>query len=481
MNKYLLPLLILLVLLFAAFDASAGDFYEIIVAADNRGVNAYNVPRGRNLGILYNGYTDDNVAYAEEISGWFPLTLTDDFSVYIHEKTAEAAWPEHPDEMSFTEWGKQLPCSAFIGQLIEDGAVMRSKPDKRSRAVARHAAGSQFLVWGEFGAYYYVTNKDTGYNSCSGFISQSSILKMCDLNYEAANHWWNSKNTPCVDHRTVHCEAGGVFASDSAVRISERERGFFRDGDTADIVAYLPNGWVQLVDGSFLDGRYLDAEGNHSPEKTAVIKTSKVLNRLNVRYDASHDAGISAKLCSGVRVEVISETEDWAVICLVGQKPINENGRTGVAIGGLVQKKYLASAGTSVPDGTVRARALMALEDDAYREKAVCAGEGTIVSVIGTDDSAYHGHDRLLLRMEDGTQFWIDHTGEQLEPISYPDVKVKTSTKATLRSAPKADAEALMTLRSGTRVQVLLRGESWTMVKYQDKTGYIYSKYLKFP
>ena len=89
--------------------------------------------------------------------------------------------------------------------------------------------------------------------------------------------------------------------------------------------------------------------------------------------------------------------------------------------------------------------------------------------------------DSLLILGDDGTLFWMEHQGGQLEPVSYPDVKVKTSTQTALRSAPKSDSKALMTLRSGVKVQVLLRGEAWTMVKYQDTTGYVMSKHLKFP
>ena len=43
------------------------------------------------------------------------------------------------------------------------------------------------------------------------------------------------------------------------------------------------------------------------------------------------------------------------------------------------------------------------------------------------------------------------------------------------------DAEEILTLNQGTGVEVLLRGENWTIVKYRDQVGYVMSRYLQFP
>ncbi len=43
------------------------------------------------------------------------------------------------------------------------------------------------------------------------------------------------------------------------------------------------------------------------------------------------------------------------------------------------------------------------------------------------------------------------------------------------------EAKALRTLDKGTKVEVLLRGEGWTIVKYKNETGYVMSRYLQFP
>ncbi|MBR6810354.1 MAG: SH3 domain-containing protein, partial [Clostridia bacterium] len=58
---------------------------------------------------------------------------------------------------------------------------------------------------------------------------------------------------------------------------------------------------------------------------------------------------------------------------------------------------------------------------------------------------------------------------------------VRTNASVRMREKPNKEADALRTLSSGTKVEVLLRGEGWTMVKYKDQTGYVMSRYLNFP
>ena len=452
-------------------SASAGDFYEITIAAEGGGVQLYTVPRGRAAGLLYNGYLDDDVDDEKEQNGWFPLSLTDEYTLYVHEATATKLAPDTEDPR---QRERLRPCSAFVGQVIENNAVMRAKPDKRSRLIARHAAGSQFIVWGEFGAYYLVETGSSDLNR--GFIPQSSIVKMRGLTYTESRPW-NRKDGPVVDRRTVYCEAGGVPASDSAAGISEIVRTVYRNGETVSVIAYLPNGWAQLQDGSFIHTRYLDPQGDHSPAKTALIKPTTVLNRLNVRVEASANGTIYAKLCSGVEVEIVSETEDWAVISLVGPATAAGIDAGILCVRGCVQKKYLTEPGNKAPDGTVKATAVSDLRDDGR----LCAPKGSTVTVLGTDDGWYRDGDRLLIRGEDGALFWINHSGNQLEPVAYPEVSVKTREKARMRGLPDDKAETVVTLRRGVRVQVLLRGERWTMVSYDGQKGYVESRFLRFP
>ena len=60
-------------------------------------------------------------------------------------------------------------------------------------------------------------------------------------------------------------------------------------------------------------------------------------------------------------------------------------------------------------------------------------------------------------------------------------VLAKTTSSVKLREAPGKTAVVSRTLSKGERVEVLLRGEGWTLVKYKNQTGYVMSRYLQFP
>ena len=59
--------------------------------------------------------------------------------------------------------------------------------------------------------------------------------------------------------------------------------------------------------------------------------------------------------------------------------------------------------------------------------------------------------------------------------------KAKAASNVRMREKPSKEAKSLRTLEAGTKVEVLLRGEGWTIVKYKNQTGYVMSRYLQFP
>ena len=59
--------------------------------------------------------------------------------------------------------------------------------------------------------------------------------------------------------------------------------------------------------------------------------------------------------------------------------------------------------------------------------------------------------------------------------------RLNVRSQARLRKAPNPDAEVIRWLKAKAKVEVLLRGELWTMVRYQNETGYIMSWHLSFP
>ena len=52
--------------------------------------------------------------------------------------------------------------------------------------------------------------------------------------------------------------------------------------------------------------------------------------------------------------------------------------------------------------------------------------------------------------------------------------------KLNLRETPSTDGTVLAQLDNGTEVEVLIKGSTWTLVNYQDSTGYLLNDYLTF-
>lgn len=61
---------------------------------------------------------------------------------------------------------------------------------------------------------------------------------------------------------------------------------------------------------------------------------------------------------------------------------------------------------------------------------------------------------------------------------TYHPTYVIKGTQVNFRRTPTVDAHILKTMNEGTAVKVLGREEKWTLVKYGDKKGWVYSEYL---
>jgi tetratricopeptide (TPR) repeat protein len=60
-----------------------------------------------------------------------------------------------------------------------------------------------------------------------------------------------------------------------------------------------------------------------------------------------------------------------------------------------------------------------------------------------------------------------------------PPTGIVTAPKVALRSEPKAELAALMTLRAGVAVAVLQEGPAWTRVRLRDREGYLPNRSLE--
>ena len=67
------------------------------------------------------------------------------------------------------------------------------------------------------------------------------------------------------------------------------------------------------------------------------------------------------------------------------------------------------------------------------------------------------------------------------EPLQESGIQASVRSAVRMRKAPNPDAEVLHQVKAKNKVEVLLRGEIWTLVKYKGETGYMMSRYLSFP
>ncbi|MBQ6960466.1 MAG: SH3 domain-containing protein [Clostridia bacterium] len=480
MKKRGMILLLILALLALAAPAQAG-WNPLDVATDGVGIAVYTSNSGgKQAGVLYNGYRDE--LSLEDTNGLYSCNLTSEYEVWLNQSKAEKNQPKD-DSISWysPEWDALMPSNIFLAEVVQQDAPFYTTPGHKHLS-AKHAAGTLVKVCGEFGNDYFV--KYGGYQQ-TGFMPKSALRKVQDITYMQANrdseHWGLSG----VQEMTVYTGGTPLAVGGSATGYSDMSPAVIEDGKTVTVLKTAGD-WAQLLDGYFVEARFLSPEGDHSVTY-ATVKTTGVLNRLNVRSMASTDAWVYAKLCSGVRVQVPAHTEDWASVFVTGPSG-------GERWTGSVQMQYLVfgDAATQVKSGSVRVRTTQPLygtytstmHTEQSRADQVTVPAGTEMTVIGVNNGFninLDDYDYFLCVLDDGKAITVSNKGGILEPLESTGVTVKTASSVRMREKPSKEAKSLRTLEAGTKVEVLLRGEGWTIVKYKNQTGYVMSRYLQFP
>jgi len=461
--------LLLFGLLLWAGTASAG-WNDFTVSTEGKGIAVYSSSSGSTkVGILYNGY--HNGLSLEETNGRYECDLTVDYSVWVNQERAESLKPQWTAKMENDEyealvdsWEKNRPCNMFMAEIVKDDTPVYSSP-RHKHVTVRHKKGTLLLVCGEFGDDYYVDER------AEGFVSKDAVRKVSDLKADQIHNAYEDDSLPVQTLYASETEpvylvaSAGVYGDDSKV---------FRYTANENVRVLRDLGdWVQLTGGGFVEKRFLDPDGAHS-YPTAWVKCDGKLDRLNLRRYANTDYTAEVKLCSGVPVHVITQTEKWAVVFVTGP-----NG--GYNETGCVMKEYLSFDGKDVKNnGTTQVRLK---EDHVYKRENVIPA-GTLLTVIGVFPSSSSHSDsteHYLCETEDGR--YIDIWGSGiLEPVNTETgIFAKVSSAVRMRTEPDPEAEVLHQVKAKTKVEVLLRGEIWTIVKYKDKIGYMMSRYLSFP
>ena len=465
--RLLLVLIAAAALLLAAGSALAG-YNAVRICTDGDGAPVYaSSGASKKAGIMYNGYSSD--IGLDEKNGRYDLWLTNDYIVWIDSEKAENRTPSFNDYTARKEWEETEIAGVFAGEILEDDVPVYSAPNHKHIA-AKHAKGTLVRVCGEFGNDYYIDN------GSRGFVAKSAVKKVADLSYA---NWYNRYfgMTDLTEATVYATETQPVICSASSTGYSEET--YFRthtENWQTKILRDLGD-WVQISDDEFLEKRFLDPEGDHS-HPAARVKTDGKLDRLIV-----HDNNV--KLVSGVPVQVISQTKEWAVIFLTGP-----NG--GMNETGMVKPEYLSfDANEQIRDGSTKVRLTKEMQGDesmlyfaeSKRKPGGTIPAGTVLKVMGvysSGSSEADQSDRFLCETEDGKYIEVAG-GEFLEPLESSGLMATARQAVRMRTEPTPDAKVLYQVKAKTKVEVLLRGEIWTKVKYRDEVGYMMSRYLSFP
>ena len=103
-----------------------------------------------------------------------------------------------------------------------------------------------------------------------------------------------------------------------------------------------------------------------------------------------------------------------------------------------------------------------------------------MMGVYSSGSSESDQSDRFMCETEDGKYIEVAG-GEFLEPLESTGLMATARQAVRMREEPSPDSKVLHQVKVKTKVEVLLRGEIWTMVKYRDEVGYMMSRYLSFP
>ena len=477
MKKRLMILAVMTVLLLAPVLSAQAGQNRMDVAAEGKGIAVYTSSSGgTRAGLLYNGFSED--LSLEATNGLYSCMLTVDFTVWLDMAEAQKNQPDSETVKYYSdEWDEKMPCDIFIAEVIRPDAPFYTSPD-HSHLSVKHAEGTLVKVCGEFGNDYFVIYGEGIYQQ--GFMPKSVLRKVRDMTYSQACyeslHW----GLEDVGEMTVYTDGSPIAVGTSATGYSDMDPRCLENGETVTVMAVL-DGWVQIDGGYFMELRFLDPDRDHSVT-CATVKTSTLLNRLKVRY-AKHLESIPVKLSSGVRVQVPAHTDEWASVYVTGPGG-------GAWYSGSVKMEFLVFGDASkVKDGSTRVRCTRELYGNSKYDvspeklwwKEFSLPAGTEMTVIGICTESDDGWERYFCLLDDGTAVTVEDYGGVLEPLEGPGVKVKTASRVKMRMGPSKEAEEILTLNQGTGVEVLLRGENWTIVKYKDQVGYVMSKYLQFP
>ena len=202
-------------------------------------------------------------------------------------------------------------------------------------------------------------------------------------------------------------------------------------------------------------------------------------SRLNVRAKASMSGKIIGKLYTGNKVEIKGEDGNWY--------KINYKGKTGY-----ISKKYVKLSSTTITEveecsdvfqaqigfnvrtgpSTSYSQIGRLIKGQVFQVKGKCSN-GWYQIQYGSKTG--YVSDKYLDKMEDGA------TDPQVIGTAKVDTKSTKDPYLAIRHGQGTDTEKLDDAKTGTELQILADKspvKGWTKVRYNNLTGYAYSKWL---
>ncbi len=252
------------------------------------------------------------------------------------------------------------------------------------------------------------------------------------------------------------------------------------------VVTHRGEDWSAVRYGSltgYVATQYLRFPADEStapstPSATAIVTTQS--GSLNLRKQPSLGSTVLTQIPRGARVSVLENLTSWCRVSYGGQTGYvmttyltMENGGTAAPSGN--------TATVTTPSGTLNLRETASA--DARILTTIKPGAQVTVLERGADWCRITYGSRTGYVMTKFLTFGTQGGSTPTTPAT-PEEGIDTVTVLTangglnLRETPSTDARVLMVIPDGSIVTRLKLGDDWTQIRYEDRTGYVMTKYL---
>ncbi|MEP0813953.1 MAG: SH3 domain-containing protein [bacterium] len=198
---------------------------------------------------------------------------------------------------------------------------------------------------------------------------------------------------------------------------------------------------------------------------TAAVEGSDLIalitaENVNLRAKPNLRSDVIGSVTTGEKVYIVEERKPWYFVSIPGQ------GKRGWVFGDFVkQLDYVVITGDDVnlrEKPSESAKVIRKLPKGLRFVKKSWLNNYVLVA---SPDKGYTG--------------WVHQRYVRIDKAQEAPTYVVSGDSINFRKDPSITADVLDQLDAGVKVKVLGREEKWTLVKYNGKTGWMYSEYLK--